>query len=160
MAWMSNYIPYCSVNMITYLWPKLNTLQCCHMGVKASQNTSNLIVCLTVCSDWHHIKHQKFYITVGAIWPSLSPCTVINPITSTSLTLLKGIHWWLVDSPHKGTVMQEAFPFHDVPMTGLALGIITCVSMQEFPLWTKHFHYDYHTRPPNYGEERKIVFNS
>ena len=27
---------------------------------------------------------------------------------------LKGIHWWPVNSPHKGPVMQKMFPFDDV----------------------------------------------
>ena len=26
----------------------------------------------------------------------------------------RGIHWWLVYSPHKGPVMQQAFPIYDI----------------------------------------------
>ena len=32
------------------------------------------------------------------------------------LVLCEGIHWWPVDSPHKGQVMQKDFPCHDVIM--------------------------------------------
>ena len=31
-----------------------------------------------------------------------------------SLAFVRGIHWWLVNSLHKGTVMQKMFPFDDV----------------------------------------------
>ena len=36
--------------------------------------------------------------------------------SSTSLALARGIHWWSVNSPHKGPVMQKMFPFDDVIM--------------------------------------------
>ena len=50
-----------------------------------------------------------------------------------SLALVRGIHQWLVDSPHKGPVMQKMFPSvdnvimyqaiiwanADIPLTGL-----------------------------------------
>ena len=29
---------------------------------------------------------------------------------------MKGIHWWLVNSPHKGPIMQKMSPFHDIIM--------------------------------------------
>ena len=33
-----------------------------------------------------------------------------------SLACVRGIHRWPVDSPHKGPVMQEMFPFDDIIM--------------------------------------------
>ena len=33
-----------------------------------------------------------------------------------SLTFLRGMHRWLVNSPHKGPVTQEIFPFDDIIM--------------------------------------------
>ena len=31
---------------------------------------------------------------------------------------MRGIHWWPVDSPHKGPVTEKKFPFDDVIMSG------------------------------------------
>ena len=36
--------------------------------------------------------------------------------SSTSLAFVRQIHQWLVDSPHKGPVTQEMFPFDDIFM--------------------------------------------
>ena len=65
----------------------------------ASQITGVSIVCSTVCSGTDQRKDQSF----------------------PSLAFVRGIHWWLVDSPHKGPVMQKMFPFDDVIMIGLVL---------------------------------------
>ena len=64
------------------------------MGIVASQVTSISVVCLTVCSSTDQRKHQS----------------------STSLTFVRGIHHWLVNSPQKGSVMPKMFPFDDVVM--------------------------------------------
>ena len=37
--------------------------------------------------------------------------------SSASLAFVRGIHWWPVDSPHKGPVTRKMFPFDDVIMT-------------------------------------------
>ena len=29
---------------------------------------------------------------------------------------MNGIHWWRVDFPHKGPVMQKAFPYYGIIM--------------------------------------------
>ena len=39
-----------------------------------------------------------------------------NHQSSASLAFVRGIHQWLVDSPHKGPVTQKMFPFYDVIM--------------------------------------------
>ena len=49
------------------------------------------IVCSTICSGADQSKHQS----------------------SASLAFVRGIHWWPMDSPHKGPVMQKMFPFDD-----------------------------------------------
>ena len=36
--------------------------------------------------------------------------------SSASLALVRGIHRWLMNSPHKGPVMRKMFPFDDVIM--------------------------------------------
>ena len=59
------------------------------MSEMAPQITAIWIVCLTVCSGADHRKCQS----------------------TASLAFVGGIHWWPVDSPHKGPVMQTMFPF-------------------------------------------------
>ena len=60
----------------------------------ASQITSLTIVSPTVYSGADQRKYQS----------------------SVSLAFVMGIHWWLVNSPHKGPVTRKMFPFDDVIM--------------------------------------------
>ena len=53
------------------------------------------IVCSTFCSGVDQRKHQS----------------------SASLAFVRGIHRWPVDSPHKGPLTRQMFPFHDVIMS-------------------------------------------
>ena len=64
------------------------------MGTMASQITSLRIVHLTVYSGRDQRKHQS----------------------SASLAFVWRIHWWLVNSLHKGPVTQKMFPYDDVIM--------------------------------------------
>ena len=73
--------------------------QCAHysdiiMGTMTFQITGVLMVCLIVCSGTDQGKHQS----------------------SASLAFVRGIHRWLVNSPHKGPVTRKMFPFDDVIM--------------------------------------------
>ena len=62
------------------------------MSAMASQITGGSIVCSVACLGADQIKHQS----------------------SASLTFVRGIHRWLVDSPHKGPVTPKMLPFDDV----------------------------------------------
>ena len=64
------------------------------MGMMASQITSLVIVYSTIYSGADQRKHQS----------------------SASLAFMRGIHQWLVNSPHKGPVTRKVFPFDDVIM--------------------------------------------
>ena len=64
------------------------------MGGMASQITSLMIVYSAVCLDTDQRKHQS----------------------SASLAVVKGIHRWPVNSPHRCPVMWKMFPFNDVIM--------------------------------------------
>ena len=64
------------------------------MSTMASQITSVLIVCSTVCTDADQRKHQS----------------------SASLAFVRGIHRWPMCSPHKGPVTRKMFPFDDTIM--------------------------------------------
>ena len=62
------------------------------MSTMVSQITGVSIVCSTVCSDADHRKHQSF-----------SP-----------LAIVRGLHRWPVDPPHKGPITRKMLPFDDV----------------------------------------------
>ena len=64
------------------------------MSAMASQITNLTIVYLTIYSCADQMKHQS----------------------SASLAFVRGIHQWPVNSPHKGPVTLEMFPFDDVIM--------------------------------------------
>ena len=65
------------------------------MSMMASQITGISIVCSTVGSGTNQRKHQN----------------------SASLAFVREIHQWLVNSPHKGPVMRNMFPFDDIMYT-------------------------------------------
>ena len=62
------------------------------ISTMASQITSLPIVYLTVYSGGEQRKHQS----------------------SASLAFVRGIHWWPVNSSHKGPITRKMFPFDDV----------------------------------------------
>ena len=64
------------------------------MSAMASHITDVSIVYSTVNSGAGQRKHQS----------------------SASLAFVRGIHRWLLDSPHKGPVTRKIFPFDDVIM--------------------------------------------
>ena len=65
------------------------------MSMMVSQITGVSTVCSTVCSGADQRKHQYY----------------------ASLAFVKGIHQWLVDSPHKGPVTWIMFQFDGVTMS-------------------------------------------
>ena len=65
------------------------------MSAMASQITSLTIIYSTVYSGADQENTSKLCVT-GLLW---------------------GIHWWPVNSPHKGPVTQKMFPFDDVIMS-------------------------------------------
>ena len=44
---------------------------------------------------------------------------------SASLAFVRGIHWWPVNSPHKGPVTRKMFPFDDVIMNRVRFASVT-----------------------------------
>ena len=73
------------------------------MSAMASQITSLPIVYSTVYSGEDQRKHQ-------------------SPV---SLAFVRGIHRWLVNSPHKGPVTRKLFPFDDVIIHTRMINAIT-----------------------------------
>ena len=74
------------------------------MGTIASQITSLTIVYSTVYSGAYQRKRQS----------------------STSLTFVRRIHRWPVNSPRKGPVTRKKFPFVDVIMVPISFVIFQC----------------------------------
>ena len=66
------------------------------MGAMASQFISVSIIYSTICSGTDQRKHQS----------------------SASLAFVRGIHRWLVNSPHKVPITRKMIPFDDVIMNG------------------------------------------
>ena len=69
-----------------------------------SQITGISFVCSTVCSGADQRKYQS----------------------SASLAFVRGIHWWMVNPPHKGPVMRIMFPFDDAIMAKCHFSGMTC----------------------------------
>ena len=67
------------------------------MCVKTPLFTRPLPVRSAVCSGAHQRKHEN----------------------SASLAFMRGTHWWLVDSLHKGSVKRKIFQFDDVIVVGI-----------------------------------------
>ena len=81
------------------------------MSVMASQITGVSILCLTVGSDTDQRKNES----------------------SVSLAFVLGIHWWQVNSPHKGPVTRKMFPFDDVIMfKEVLISFIKCPGDTDF----------------------------
>ena len=78
------------------------------MGTMASQITSLVIIYLTVYSGADQRKHQS----------------------SRSLSLVRGIHRWPVNSPHKWQVTRKTFPFDDVIMLRISILSVSFHSQQ------------------------------
>ena len=81
---------------------KIPQTKMCHYndvikGAIASEITSLMIVYSTVYPDADQRKHQS----------------------SASLAFVRGIHRWLVNSPHKWPVTRKMFPFDDVIIYGM-----------------------------------------
>ena len=116
------------------------------MGVMASQITSVSIVYSTVGSASDQRKHQKLRVTAMAFvgrftgdrWfprteandaRKMFPFYDVNGLFNRLFRLnqrkhqnlryrplVRKIHWWPVDSPHKGKVTRKTFPWNDVIM--------------------------------------------
>ena len=85
--------------------PKSLLNQACHysdviMSMTTSQITCIPIVCSTICPGADQQRKRQ---------------------SSASLAFVRGIHQWLVDSPHKGPVTQKIFSFDDIIMQSNAL---------------------------------------
>ena len=79
--------------------------------------------CLARKCDYHHYSDLIMSAIGSEITGVLIICLIVCPGTdqrkqqsSALLAFVRGIHRWPVNSPHKGPVMREIFPFDDVIM--------------------------------------------
>ena len=98
------------------------------MSVMASQITGVCSVCPTACSDADQRKHQ----------------------TSASLTFVRGIHRWLVNSPHKGPVTRKMFPFDDVIMAEYCPAFLSYSRDASISLWVELHEKEFADRKSNF----------
>ena len=110
-------------------------------------NVESVLFIIEIMHSWgtRHFSDGLFYHYSDVIRGTLaSPITSFTIVYSTvysgkgerdqssaSLAFVRGIHWWPVNSPHKGPVTRKMFPFDDVIMwriciTGLQ-GIYSCL---------------------------------
>ena len=73
--------------------------------------------CVTVMSQWvwWHLKSPASRLFTQ---PFIQQADQRKHESSVSLAFVRGIHQWLVNSPHKGPVTQNMFPFDDVIRSG------------------------------------------
>ena len=85
-----------NMNLNKFVFYLVISLHCIGViiSVMVSQITSVSIVYSTVCSGANQRKHQS----------------------SASLALVREIHWWPANSPHKRPVTRKIFPLNDVIM--------------------------------------------
>ena len=84
------------------------------MNTMVSLITSVSSVCPTVWAGTHQRKHQS----------------------SASVAFVRGIHWWPVDSPHKGPVTQKMFSCDDTIMWRDGWNGCVWISLRERNAWT------------------------
>ena len=109
---------------------------------------------MPLCSLWRHS---------NVVWQFAQSDTKGNITAPHHCPFFKGIHWWPVDSPHKGPVMQKVLPFHDIIME-YAWIETSCEPMHIFYriYWTPHEVTSPHTGTPMQSNallfaEKKIV---
>ena len=103
---------------------QVSTLQWRHMGVMASSITSLTSVYSTVYSGADQRKYQR----------------------STSLALVREIHRWPANSPHKGPVTRKMFPFDDVimsphwPSQCAVIRLYPCIVLNVNQFWAQNWN--------------------
>ena len=96
------------------------------MSIKYAQTV--LILCYLVNLtplQWRHNGRRGVpnYQQLDGLFNYLFELTLEKKQSGRYRLFMRGIHWWPVDSPHKGPVTQKAFPVRDVIMT-LYLGFL------------------------------------
>ena len=103
--WLEN-VQDIITNLYIYLvWVEKETAM--YHGIS---NNSDSAVCTTGCSCLNQRNIKTLYY-----WP-----------------FVRGIQWWLMDSPDNGPVMQKVFPWHDIIMVLLNAHIVMTICSCKF----------------------------
>ena len=83
-----------------------------------SWRSCDLAAMITTPLQWHHNEYNGIsnHGCLGCLLNRFSDADQRKHQSSASQAFVRGIHWWLVDSPHKGPVMQKMFPFDNIIM--------------------------------------------
>ena len=81
---------------------------------KSFPSAGNLAVCPKGYPGWQQRNHHAFASLALCKMANMSrrTCVQLNPIQYWPFVL--GIHWYMLDSPYKGAVMQKLFVCHDI----------------------------------------------
>ena len=127
--WISNFIPYFMMDVITYpCWDLSKT-----MSVKGAPEFHNVVWSkATYSKSLRGIETKKILselhysdVIMAALAPQITGVSIVHSTicagtdqrkhqSSASLAFMRGIHRWPVNSPHKGPVTRKMFPFDDV----------------------------------------------
>ena len=85
-------------------------------GVFSTQEGQSTGWFITMTSKWARWRLKS---SASRLFPQplIQGADQIKHQNSASLAFVRGIHRWPVNSPHKGSVTQEMFPFYDVIMS-------------------------------------------
>ena len=98
--------------------------KCPHWDNARSYHDMKLAAAVCILTHYMEVTWTLKHIISPAIWLfvyQLVPANDREQQTSSLLALVKGLHQWPVDSTHKGPVMQQTFPCHDVIMSDMFL---------------------------------------
>ena len=95
---------------------------------------------ITVTSHWALLRLK--ITSFSTVWSAIySRAHQRKHQSSKLLAFVKGIHWWQVDFPHKGPVMQKMFSFDDLVMFRLGIWQINSALLR--PIVNAFYQYSY-----------------
>ena len=105
----STFIPFrpCEKNGFEWVWVHEALWACVCMGRRSSRSLIHFSDMTWASNHWQ----------LNCLFNSSFQPTMENIKAPHYWPFVRGIHQWLVDSPHKGPVMWKAFPYHDVIMS-------------------------------------------
>ena len=112
------------------LW--YGTTNCCHI---VKNNNYRLL-------QWHHneCNGMSNHRHLNCLLNLLFNCKSKKHLSSMSLAFVRGIHWWLVYSPHKEPVMQKMFSVDVILLSAwldLPKVLVICYSRYHQDIWHK-----------------------
>ena len=76
--------------------------------------------------QWRHNERDGVSNLMVVYWSLYTGADQRKHQSSASLAFVRGIHWWPVNSPHKGRVTRKMFPFDHVIMSAKEVVHVHC----------------------------------